>query len=62
MNYKYIGEYVDGLAMVRSEEGLWGFIDRDMNLIVPCKYENFNIDDKTFAINDGSSYTRKLEL
>ena len=37
-----IGSFVEGLAAVEDEAGLWGFVDKTGALVIPCRYERVN--------------------
>lgn len=40
IDFDYIDDFSDGLAKVGKKEYGYGFIDREMNLVIPMKYEN----------------------
>jgi len=42
-DFYYIGSFNEGLAKIASEDKKYGFIDKDMNIVISPKYEN--VDD-----------------
>lgn len=40
--YKFIGELHDGLARVQNNKGLWGFINRRGEEVIPCQFKESN--------------------
>ncbi len=36
--WKYLGEFKDGLARVRDANENWGFIDKTGKVVIPCKW------------------------
>ena len=42
MEFNYIGEFCDGLAMVDIIDKGYGYIDKNLNLIIPPKYAEVN--------------------
>ena len=38
--YKIVKGFTEDLAAVQNEKGLWGYIDKNGNEVIPCKYIN----------------------
>lgn len=51
VGYDYIDQFSDGFAAVK-QDGLWGFIDTDGNVVVPLKYQ------EVFPYQDGLAVVR----
>ena len=47
--YDYIEDYSDGLAAVRNEQSLYGYIDKSGKEVIPCKYEGAHFCDEGMA-------------
>lgn len=39
LDYDYVGEFIDGFAMV-SKNGLHGYINESLELVIPCTFKN----------------------
>lgn len=51
--WKYLGEFKDGLARVRDANENWGFIDKTGKVVISCKWKNaHNFSDGLAAVQD----------
>ena len=53
--YKQKGLYYDERAAVQAKNGKWGFVDRNMNEVIPCVYE------KVWWFSNGYAEVKKGE-
>lgn len=58
VNYDYIDDFHDGMAMVTKGEKI-GFIDRMGNEVIPCIYDF--MEDTDCSFNEGFAYVRQGE-
>jgi len=38
--FEAVGNFVNGLARVKSEQGLWGYINRAGDVVVPIQFKD----------------------
>ena len=47
--YEELSDFHEGLAAVQRN-GLWGYIDKNGNEVIPCQYEDINTFDNSLAV------------
>jgi Leucine rich repeat len=58
--------YNDSVALIKNREGKYGYIDKKLNVVIPCKYEaaaNFVVSVKKFpeVMRNGKEYLIDIE-
>lgn len=64
LKYTNATNFINDLATVQNQQGLWGLIDSSFNEILPCNYNNIVIDakkDETIIVAELNDFTYKYK-
>lgn len=61
-NWKYQGDFYEGLARVLDDNGKYGFIDKTGQLVIPCKWESaWPFSEGLAVVQDNNGKWHKID-